>query len=348
MSSPRGVRERGGVFEWNVSVNNQRRTGTADTLEQAEIDRLTAKQELRGQKIRKLPRRKVAAWSLGKAFDYTMRMVWAGVRSEKTQHINGTAFVSYFGRSRPAHTLTTEDFDLWVEHLKSIGNSNGTINRKLTAASKILTTGEDTNGIIWPQETGRPKIRRLDEPEGRLRWFTKAEENLIVGKFRYFEKHLYADASVTMIDSGLRTGELRRTEVRDFCFRTDNINVAAAVSKNKVSGSIPMTSRVRVILKARCAGLAPTDRPFDFTKDQYRHAWNRVRVSLGYANDEQFVPHVLRHTFGSRLVQKGVHLLRVKELMRHKDITQTMRYAHLAPRHLDTAMAVLEDFEDDE
>ena len=41
----------------------------------------------------------------------------------------------------------------------------------------------------------------------------------------------------------------------------------------------------------------------------------------------------LRHTFASRLVMAGVDIRSVQELMGHKTIQVTMRYAHLTPRH---------------
>jgi site-specific recombinase XerD len=43
--------------------------------------------------------------------------------------------------------------------------------------------------------------------------------------------------------------------------------------------------------------------------------------------------HVTRHTFISRLVMAGVDLRTVMELAGHKSISQTIRYAHLAPAH---------------
>jgi len=46
-----------------------------------------------------------------------------------------------------------------------------------------------------------------------------------------------------------------------------------------------------------------------------------------------FTWHDLRHTFASRLVMADVDIRTVAELMGHKSIQMTMRYAHLAPEH---------------
>jgi integrase len=50
----------------------------------------------------------------------------------------------------------------------------------------------------------------------------------------------------------------------------------------------------------------------------------------------------LRHTFASRLAMQGVELRTVAELMGHKTIQMTMRYAHLSPGFLADAVRKLD------
>jgi integrase len=52
--------------------------------------------------------------------------------------------------------------------------------------------------------------------------------------------------------------------------------------------------------------------------------------------------HDLRHTFASHLVMAGVDLTSVTELLGHKSLAMTMRYAHLAPSHKVKAAEILD------
>jgi site-specific recombinase XerD len=51
--------------------------------------------------------------------------------------------------------------------------------------------------------------------------------------------------------------------------------------------------------------------------------------------------HRNRHTFCSRLIMAGVGLKAAQELMGHKTIQMTARYAHLAPGHLQEAVELI-------
>jgi len=93
-----------------------------------------------------------------------------------------------------------------------------------------------------------------------------------------------------------------------------------------------------------------SDTPFVFAKDNglaleclraFRRSVHKVMKNHQMA---WFRFHDLRHTFASHLVMKGVDLRTVQELLGHKDIRVTLRYAHLAPGHLKSAVDVLDSW----
>jgi integrase len=75
------------------------------------------------------------------------------------------------------------------------------------------------------------------------------------------------------------------------------------------------------------------------------------RVSMSFkrarerAKIENLRFHDLRHDFASGLVQSGVPIHTVKELLGHKDLRMTIRYSHLSPENLRDAINVLDDRE---
>src|SRR5438552_18538578 len=72
-----------------------------------------------------------------------------------------------------------------------------------------------------------------------------------------------------------------------------------------------------------------------FIKTAYDNA-----VAAAKLDDVNF--HTLRHTFASWAVMRGVTLKELQELLGHASLAMTMRYAHLAPEHLRTAVSRLD------
>jgi len=77
----------------------------------------------------------------------------------------------------------------------------------------------------------------------------------------------------------------------------------------------------------------------------YKHWFNQAVEGAGLVD---FTWYCLRHTFASRLVMAGVDIRTVAELMGHKTIQMTMRYAHLAPEHNLAAVERLTSFDSSE
>jgi site-specific recombinase XerD len=57
---------------------------------------------------------------------------------------------------------------------------------------------------------------------------------------------------------------------------------------------------------------------------------------------EDFRFHDLRHTAASHLMMRGASLADVRAVLGHADVKMTMRYTHLSPEHLRSAVARLD------
>jgi site-specific recombinase XerD len=152
------------------------------------------------------------------------------------------------------------------------------------------------------------------------------------------------------VQTGLLTG-FRRQEVvslrpEDIDLARKTVSVAACYAKNGESRPLPIGTRLNAVLDEALTqrGHAPTvfvkDSGDPWTPSAFAHAF---AVACRRAGVETLHPHVLRHTFASRLVMAGVDIRTVQELMGHKDIDMTLRYAHLSPNHKQAAMKMLED-----
>ena len=97
----------------------------------------------------------------------------------------------------------------------------------------------------------------------------------------------------------------------------------------------------KVIMQIYSMGKKPTDKLFDVDYSWLNAIWQKARKDLGYADKKFYTIHLCRHTCASRLVQRGVPILLVKDWLGHEDIENTMIYAHLAPKALHSVVEVL-------
>ena len=72
----------------------------------------------------------------------------------------------------------------------------------------------------------------------------------------------------------------------------------------------------------------------------FKTAWSHI---LTRAVIVGFRWHDLRHHFASRLMQTGVPLNTVRDLLGHASVAMSLRYAHLAPDQRCEAVARLDD-----
>ena len=116
------------------------------------------------------------------------------------------------------------------------------------------------------------------------------------------------------IGTGLRWGELIRAQSTD-------IQNGALIVHNTKSGKIrrvPLSQELLAELRFRVGRLSPLINPWGFAKMVRR-----------YTGIETFHAHRMRHTYASRMVEAGVSLAALQQLLGHSTVVMTQRYARI-------------------
>jgi integrase len=152
----------------------------------------------------------------------------------------------------------------------------------------------------------------------------------------HFADHL-TPAVLVSLNTGLRRGELLTLTWSAIDFKQKLLTVEGAAAKSGNTRHIPLNDEAVKVLKHWREQCAQQDRVFSVATS-FKRAWAPL---LTRANIQNFRWHDLRHHFASRLVQLGVPLNTVRELLGHASLVMTIRYAHLAPDQKREAVARL-------
>jgi integrase len=234
------------------------------------------------------------------------------------------------------HLRLSEISPLGIERYKRQRKEDGvsevTINRELAFLENLFT-----KAVEWGKTGEKPvtKVRFYREDNARTRFLTDEEE----ARFLAHRKLQLKPLVITALHTGFRASELCSLTWDDIDFRRRVITVRAGYAKNGESRSVPMNEVLTATLKAVKLQMADGERVFcNRQGTPYRSYRTTFERTLRQAGIQDFTFHDLRHTFASRLVMAGVDLPTVKELLGHKDISMTMRYAHLSSDHKQAAI----------
>lgn len=164
-----------------------------------------------------------------------------------------------------------------------------------------------------------------------MRYLTAQEETRLKAVFppEYWSKIEVA------INTGMRSGEQFNLAWSSVNFQTEVLTISR--SEHGEARHIPMKDRVVEILRSLPSRMkSPYGLPGETggsplnANNFINRVWNPALKQAGLTDLHW---HDLRHAFASRLIMAGVDLRTVQELMGHKTITMTLRYAHLSPAH---------------
>ncbi len=234
-----------------------------------------------------------------------------------------------------------------IERLKSIllkrELSPKTVNNALAVLGKMLRYAEEIEIL---DKTPRIRLLRVPKPDFDFLTFDEAEQLLEAAQYNaeWYAMIFFA------LRTGVRYGEL--CEIR--WFDVDLGNGRLMVRRSYYLGHVttPKGGREREIpLSPQLVDFLKHNRHLKselvFCKsDGHRRLYDGSIDALRFvclkAGLRKIGWHVLRHTFASHLVMKGVPLKTVQELLGHATIEMTMRYAHLSPEVKRDAVSLLD------
>ena len=257
---------------------------------------------------------------------------------------------------KPKRTVTHATCNRELAELKAMFTRAVAWGKAHTNPVKALKlTREDHSVIRFLREDEEQRLRQaLDARDTRAR-AKRASANAWRAQRGYAlqpELGAYVDYLTPLVllalNTGLRRGELLSLTWGAVDLLRGRVTVRAAHAKSGKARHVPLNTEARQVLVAwRPADARAEDLVFAGPPDatgqpqllqETKTAWTGLLKAAGIT---AFRFHDLRHTFASKLVMRGVDLNTVRELLGHADLKMTLRYAHLAPEHLDAAVEKL-------
>jgi len=153
-----------------------------------------------------------------------------------------------------------------------------------------------------------------------------------------------------MLETGLRVNELVQLRIGDLWFASDAVStlvVRSEIAKGNRERKIPVSVRLALIIDQIHSDVwtAELCSPYDyafFLKDPRiplttRSVERVIRQAAHAAFRLNVTPHMLRHTFATRVLAKS-NMRIVQELLGHASITTTQRYCHPNGQQLTNAI----------
>lgn len=205
--------------------------------------------------------------------------------------------------------------------------------------------------VVWGLHKGENPIKqvKLAKPNNqRERFLSFHEAETLLGELGKVSP-LVHDIALLSLHTGMRAGEIFNLRGQDLLFGNRLISIVDP--KNRESRKAYMTEVVLQMLRRRIPA-NPNDFVFADKRNKgkilgvsktFSKVVDKLEMNKGIQDRRQRVCfHTLRHTFASWLALQGESIKTLQELLGHKTLAMTSRYAHLTPDHKKEAVKRLE------
>jgi integrase len=205
------------------------------------------------------------------------------------------------------------------------GTSGKTLNNELGYIRAVYNELTALGQINYPNPLSLVKPLRLQERE--LSWLPKdqIDELLHVIRTRCENPHV-EPITLICLATGARWSEAEN--LRPGSVRKGMVTFSGTKSGKVRSVPIAPELEATVVKHWKAYG------PFTPAITSFRRALAKTSIKLPKGQ----AAHALRHTFASHFIQNGGNILTLQKILGHSSLAMTMRYAHLAPDHLQDAV----------
>ena len=250
-------------------------------------------------------------------------------------------FKAHFGGDTLLANIRYIDLETYRNKLKSKLTRHDTVRAEASVNREMATIRHlFSKAVEWdmidrhPFERGKSLLFKLDNH--RIRYLSEEEITRLVAECLP-KIHLHRIV-VCALHTGMRKGEILSLQWK--YIRSGFIYLEK--TKTKTKREIPINAELEPLFKEirKEQGLT-SEYVFTYAKRTFSRIDRAFHGALKRAGIEDFKFHDLRHTFASHLVMKGASLKEVQELLGHKTMTMTLRYAHLSQDHKKKAVNLL-------
>lgn len=232
--------------------------------------------------------------------------------SAVTTQYHITRLLERLDQTTPISGLTTAMLAAYVATRRA-EVAPATVNRELSC----LRAMHSKAGQEWEYDVRVIAWRRLmlTEPKERVRWITRAEADQLMDALPL---HIAWAAEWSLL-TGCRRSETYGLEWKRVDMEARTVSVWG---KAQCWQQVELSDSALVLLANQPGGRVGKV----FSETNRRRFWAGACEVAGL---EDFRWHDLRHTYATWLRQEGAPIETVQKLLRHRDISTTMRYAHV-------------------
>jgi integrase len=264
-------------------------------------------------------------------------------------------FKEYFGESTLLANIRYMNFETYRNHLRQKITKNKTIradasvNREMSCLHHIFTKAGEWEMVEQnPFDKGKSLI--LKENNQRMRFLNEDEiKKLLENCPPYLHKIVKC-----ALNTGMRRGEilsLKWSQIREgFIYLRETktseprqipVNDTLDLMFKQIKSEQNPKGNNVVAIDGKPVKKLKSKRVFTYNGEPIKEVKRSFKTALKDAEIQDFRFHDLRHTFASLIIMKGGTLKDVQELLGHKTMTMTLRYAHLTQEHKRKAVNLL-------